>query len=114
MQVLYDKYKSRGFVVLGFPCNQFANEEPDDEAKIKRKIQSMYNVEFPMFAKVDVNGNNTHPVYKYLKSFDGVGTDDLEWNFVKYLVGKDGKPFKRYPEASNPMVCEPDIVALLG
>jgi len=111
--VLYDKYKSRGFVVLGFPCNQFGNQEPHDESTIKQMVAEKYGVTYPLFSKVDVNGPGTHPIFQFLKSFDTMG-EDIGWNFVKFLVDRSGKPVKRYATTTNPMTFESDIVELLG
>jgi len=109
---LYEKYKSKGFVVLGFPCNQFGRQEPGDEASIKKFATSKYGVTFPMFSKVDVNGANTHPVYEYLKSDPGVGTDDISWNFAKFLVNKQGKVVAR-DQRKKPYDFEKQILDLL-
>ncbi len=103
LEQLYRKYKDKNVVVLGFPCNQFANQEPGDEASIKQGCILDYDVTFPMFSKVDVNGEDTHPLFKYLKSelaglFGGV----VKWNFTKFIVGPDGKPLKRYSPFNKP------------
>jgi glutathione peroxidase len=98
LECLYRKYKDKGFAVLGFPCNQFGNQEPGDEAAIKSFCTLNYGVSFPMFAKIDVNGDNAHPLYNYLKNAKrGIfGTRSIKWNFTKFLVGKDGMVLKRF------------------
>jgi len=98
---------------LGFPCNQFGKQEPHDEATIKEFVASKYGVTFPMFSKVDVNGPNAHPVWKFLKSNQAVGTHDIGWNFDKFLVNKDGHVVKRVKGANKPFQLEKDILALL-
>jgi len=110
---LYLKYKAKGLVVLGFPCNQFANEEPDPEATIKEFVKTKYGITFPMFSKIDVNGPDAHPIFVFLKQ-DAVGADDIAWNFNKFLVGRDGKPVKRYATKVEPMDIEADILEQLG
>ena len=110
MQVLYDKYKSRGFVVLGFPCNQFGNQEPHDEATIKAMVAEKYGVTYPLFSKVDVNGPSAHPIFKFLKSFESMD-EDISWNFVKFLVDRSGKPVKRYvPSLPMPTLARKPIL----
>ena len=109
---MYLKYKAKGLVVLGFPCNQFANEEPDPEATIKEFVKTKYGITFPMFSKVDVNGPNAHPIFVFLKQEAG-GGDDIAWNFNKFLVGRDGKPVKRYASEVEPMNIEGHILEQL-
>ncbi|HKM94193.1 MAG TPA: glutathione peroxidase, partial [Prolixibacteraceae bacterium] len=97
LENLYEKYKDKGFVILGFPCNQFANQEPGDEKSISEGCMINYGVTFPMFSKVDVNGQNAHPIYKYLKStLKGTFGSKLKWNFTKFLIDADGNPLKRF------------------
>ena len=116
LEALYRKYKDAGLVVLGFPCNQFWNEEPGDEAAIKGFCTSKYAVTFPMFAKVDVNGPTAHPLYRYLKSQrPGIlGTGAVKWNFAKFLVDRAGNVADRYSMFTKPEMLEARIVALLG
>ena len=113
LQALYDKFKNRGFVVLGFPCNQFRQQEPGGEAEIERFCTSTYGVTFPMFAKIDVNGVNAHPLYTYLKSEKPgiLGTEAIKWNFTKFLVGSDGTVLRRYAPSDKPEAIEADLAA---
>ena len=113
LQALYDKFKNRGFAVLGFPCNQFRQQEPSGEAEIERFCTNTYGVTFPMFAKIDVNGVNTHPLYNYLKSEKPgfLGTEAIKWNFTKFLIGSDGTVLKRYASSDKPEAIEADLVA---
>lgn len=104
LQTLYDEYKQRGLVVLGFPCNQFGSQESKSEGEIKEFCSLKYNVTFPMFSKVEVNGPNTHPLYVFLKSkAKGVlGSESIKWNFTKFLVGRDGTVLGRYSSTYSP------------
>lgn len=103
LEELYQKYKDKGLVVLGFPCNQFGNQEPGDAKAISESCLINYGVTFPMFAKVDVNGENAHPVYKYLKNeLPGIGGSKVKWNFTKFLVDLNGKPIKRFAPTTKP------------
>ncbi|MBF0377824.1 MAG: glutathione peroxidase [Desulfamplus sp.] len=114
LQELYDKYKDRGFEILGFPCNQFANQEPGDEESIKQTCYINYGVTFPMFAKVDVNGENAHPLFKYLKqALTGFLTPQIKWNFTKFLIDANGNPVKRFAPKDAPNKIEKDIEKLL-
>ena len=115
LEKLYEKYKDRGLEVLGFPCNQFGAQEPGTEADIKSFCDLNYGVKFPLFAKIDVNGEQAHPLYKYLThDKPGIlGTEAIKWNFTKFLVGKDGEPVKRYASAATPEGIEGDVAALL-
>jgi glutathione peroxidase len=101
-------------VVLGFPCNQFGKQEPGTDAEIKAFAQSKYNVTFPMFSKIDVNGANALPLFNYLKSDPSVGTKDIKWNFEKFLVNKQGKVVERGGTPKKPFEFEEAIVALLN
>jgi glutathione peroxidase len=115
LENLYKKYKDEGLVILGFPCNQFAGQEPGDETTIKENCLDNYGVSFPMFSKVKVNGPEAHPVYGWLKSnFGGFGTRRIKWNFTKFLVGRDGNPVKRYAPTKTPESIEDIIKELLG
>lgn len=115
LQALYDKFKDRGLMVLGFPCNQFGHQEPNGEAEIEQFCNRNYGVTFPMFAKVDVNGVNAHPLYTYLKSEKPgiLGTEAIKWNFTKFLVGSDGTVLKRYAPSDKPEAIEADLVTRL-
>lgn len=104
LEKIYREYKDKGLVILGFPCNQFLSQEPGDEADIAKFCSLTYDVSFPMFAKVDVNGSNTHPLFGYLKKeLPGLlGTKDVKWNFTKFLIDKEGKPVKRFAPRDEP------------
>jgi glutathione peroxidase len=116
LEELYQKYKDRGLVVLGFPCNQFMWQEPGDANDIKSFCTLKYNVSFPMFAKVDVNGSNAHPLYRHLKNEARgfLGTKSVKWNFTKFLVARDGTAVRRYATATKPAKLAADIEKLLG
>jgi glutathione peroxidase len=115
LQTLYDKFREKGFVVLGFPCNQFGQQEPGGEAAIEQFCTRNYGITFPMFAKIDVNGEKAHPLYKYLKSEKPgiLGTEAIKWNFTKFLVGSDGTVLKRYAPNDKPEAIEGDVSARL-
>ncbi|MBS0487174.1 MAG: glutathione peroxidase [Proteobacteria bacterium] len=115
LEALYEKFKDKGVVVLGFPCDQFGHQEPGDEAEIKNFCALTYDVKFPMFAKVEVNGANTHPLYKYLKSQAKglLGSESIKWNFTKFLVDADGKVVTRYAPTDTPEKIEKDIATAL-
>ncbi len=115
LQALYDKYKDKGFAVLGFPCNQFGHQEPGDEAEIRRFCSTNYNVSFPLFAKIDVNGGDAHPLYKHLKSEKKglLGSEAIKWNFTKFLIGADGTVLKRYAPTDTPENIGADLVSIL-
>src|SRR5262245_10198633 len=111
LEKLHEKYKDLGFSVLGFPCNQFGNQEPGSESEIKSFCETNYAVTFPLFGKVDVNGPNAHPVYQFLKdALPGVlGTKRIKWNFTKFLVDREGRPLKRYGPQQKPEALEEGI-----
>jgi glutathione peroxidase len=110
LQELYERYQSKGLVILGFPCDQFAHQEPGSEEEIAEFCQMNYGVSFPMFAKVDVNGKNTHPVIQLLKdNLKSPLGKAIKWNFTKFLIGPDGTPLKRYEPTVAPEAIEPDI-----
>ncbi|WP_333803162.1 glutathione peroxidase [Sulfurospirillum sp.] len=115
LETLYQKYKDKGLVILGFPCNQFMNQEPLNEAEIKSFCSLTYGVTFPMFSKIDVNGENTHPLYKYLKETKKglLGSEAIKWNFTKFLVDKNGTVINRYAPATKPESLEVDILLYL-
>jgi len=114
LETLYESMKAQGFTVLGFPSNQFKNQDPENEAGIKNFCELNYGVTFPMFSKIDVNGENAHELFRYLrKETKGLLGDSVKWNFTKFLVGKDGKVIKRYAPQVNPLDIVSDIKDLL-
>jgi glutathione peroxidase len=115
LEALWLKYGKRGLAVLGFPCNQFGGQEPGNEAAIGEFCSLTYDVTFPMFAKVDVNGDGTHPVFAFLKKgAPGIlGTEGIKWNFTKFLVDREGKVLARYASALKPEDMADDIERLL-
>lgn len=115
LEALYRKYRDRGLVVLGFPCNQFGAQEPGDAEEIKTFCSLTYDVDFPMMRKIDVNGPKAHPLYAYLKAQKkGVlGTQSIKWNFTKFLVGRDGKVAGRFAPTVEPQALEGAIERLL-
>jgi glutathione peroxidase len=116
LEELYERFRDRGFAVLGFPCNQFGQQEPGSEADIGDFCEKNYGVHFPMFAKVDVNGDHAHPLFKHLKqSAPGVlGTELIKWNFTKFLINKDGTVAARYAPQTKPEEIAPDVEKLLN
>ena len=115
LEALHRKLRPRGLVVLGFPCDQFGHQEPGDEAEIKKFCALNYEVSFPLFAKVEVNGPNAHPLYRELKhAAPGLlGTEAIKWNFTKFLVDRDGAVVRRYAPTDKPASIEHDVAALL-
>ncbi len=115
LERLYRKYQGRGFSVLGFPCNQFGHQEPGTEADISAFCREHYDVTFPMFSKIEVNGPGTHPLYQLLKSAKPglLGTEAIKWNFTKFLVATDGSVLRRYAPADTPATIEHDLAANL-
>ena len=115
LEALYRKYRERGLAVLGFPCNQFGSQEPGDEAQIQSFCSTTYEVSFPLFAKVDVNGADAHPLYRYLKGErPGIlGTEAIKWNFTKFLVNRAGEVIKRYAPTDKPEDLDAAVAALL-
>ncbi len=115
LEKLYRDYRTRGLVVLGFPCNQFGSQEPGDAEEIAGFCQSNYGVSFPMFAKVEVNGPNTHPLYAFLKDHaHGIlGTEAIKWNFTKFLVDRKGQKIERFAPPTTPEEMKSEIEALL-
>ena len=115
LEKLYEKYRERGFVVLGFPCNQFGAQEPGDEAEIAQFCSLKFNVSFPMFAKIDVNGESTHPLYQFLKAEKPglLSTEGIKWNFTKFLVDRSGKVVERYAPTTKPEDLNEAVEALL-
>ncbi|MBN7769429.1 glutathione peroxidase [Marinobacter daepoensis] len=115
LQSLYDELGGRGFEVLGFPCNQFMNQDPGTDDAISQFCSLNYGVSFPMFAKIDVNGDEVHPLYRFLKrEARGVmGSEKVKWNFTKFLVNRDGQVVRRYAPTAKPADIKSDIEALL-
>lgn len=116
LEKIYEKYKDRGFEVLGFPCNQFGGQDPGNNNEIGAFCQRNYGVSFPMFAKVDVKGPEAHAVFRYLtREAKGIlGSENIKWNFTKFLVGRDGKVLNRYAPTTKPESLEEDIEKALG
>lgn len=102
LEALYQKYKAKGFVVLGFPCNQFGGQEPGTNEEIKQFCSSKYNVTFPLFDKLEVNGANRHPLYSFLSGEKSPFPGEIKWNFGKFVIGKDGKILKRFGSSTTP------------
>ncbi|MDX1754788.1 MAG: glutathione peroxidase [Marinobacter sp.] len=115
LQELYGDLKGRGLEVLGFPCNQFMNQDPADNDAISQFCSLNYGVDFPMFAKIEVNGPGTHPLYQFLKSQAKglLGSEKIKWNFTKFLLNRDGQVVKRYPPTAKPDAIRNDIEKLL-
>jgi len=114
---LHEKLSSSGLSILAFPCNQFANQEPGSNEDIKKFAQENYHVKFDMFSKIDVNGKNAHPLFKYLQNHPkckGFLTNSIKWNFTKFLINKQGVPHKRYGPKEAPFSFEDEIVKLLS
>lgn len=115
LETLYQKYAAQGLVVLGFPCNQFGKQEPGSADDIAQTCHINYGVSFPMFAKIEVNGAAAHPLFRYLKkTLPGVLGERIKWNFTKFLIGRDGKPIKRFAPFTKPEKMEAAIVAALA
>lgn len=111
LEALYNQYRERGLVVLGFPCDQFGHQEPGNEADIKSFCSLTYGVSFPMFAKINVNGADAHPLYRILKEArPGIlGSEAIKWNFTKFLIGRNGEPLKRYAPSDKPESLAADV-----
>jgi glutathione peroxidase len=116
LEALYQQYRAQGVEVLAFPCNQFGAQEPGSESEIGAFCEKNFGVSFPLFAKVDVNGDNAHPLFKDLKKdAPGVlGTEAIKWNFTKFLIRKDGSVYKRYAPSTAPLQMTSDIEKLLA
>lgn len=116
LEALYRKYHSRGLVVLGFPCDQFGHQEPGDAAEIRSFCSLNYEISFPLFAKIEVNGADAHPLYQYLKSARPglLGTAAIKWNFTKFLVDAQGRVSQRYAPTDAPESLAGDIESLLN
>jgi len=115
LENLYRQYRDKGLTILGFPCDQFGHQEPGAEEEIKKFCSLTYNVSFPMFAKIEVNGVNAHPLYKFLKSAKKglLGSERIKWNFTKFLVDADGIVVRRFAPITKPRRLEKAIAALL-
>ena len=115
LEALYRKHKDQGFAVLGFPCNQFGAQEPGDAAEIANYCSLTYDVSFPMFSKIDVNGPQVHPLYAFLKKEKKglLGSEGIKWNFTKFLIGRDGAVVERFAPTTKPQDLESAVEALL-
>ena len=116
LETLYRSYREQGLEVLGFPCDQFGHQEPGSDDDIRSFCKTNYDITFPMFSKIDVNGENAHPLYRWLKSAKPglLGTEAIKWNFTKFLVDRGGEPIKRYAPTDKPESLADDIKAALG
>ena len=115
LEELYAEYKEQGLAVLGFPCNQFGRQEPGSESEIAEFCQLNYGVSFPMFAKIDVNGNDADPLFKYLKKSQKglLGSEKIKWNFTKFLVNREGEVISRFAPTVKPKDLAKDIESML-
>lgn len=114
LEELYEKYKDQGFVILGFPCNQFGAQEPGDNEEIKNFCTSTFSVTFPMMSKIDVNGDDADPLYKFLKKEkSGILGDDIKWNFTKFLIDREGNVVDRFASQKTPKALEKEVEKLL-
>ena len=115
LEALWEKYRERGLVVLGFPCNQFGKQEPGDEGEISQFCELNYGVSFPLFRKIEVNGAGAHPLFVSLKkrALSLLGSQGIKWNFTKFLIGRDGQVVKRYAPTTKPEELSSAIEALL-
>ena len=111
LEAIHEKYKDKGLTVLGFPCNQFGGQEPGSNEQIKEFCSTKYNVSFPLFDKIDVNGPKRHPLYTSLAGKDSPFPGDIKWNFGKFLIGRDGKILKRFEPRTVPNA--PEVVAAI-
>ncbi|KAI9357423.1 thioredoxin-like protein [Pilaira anomala] len=116
LEELYQKYKARGFEVIGAPCNQFLNQEPGSEEEIEKTIREKYHITFPLLAKLDVNGSNESPLYKFLKEskHGSFNLKTVKWNFEKFLIDREGQVYKRYSSTTEPAKIAEDIEELLN
>lgn len=114
LEELYEKYKDQGFVILGFPCNQFGSQEPDGNEEIKNFCTSTFSVTFPMMSKIDVNGDDADPLYKFLKKEKGgILGDEIKWNFTKFLIDREGNVVDRFASQKTPKALEKEVEKLL-
>ena len=115
LEEMYKDYKDRGFEILGFPCNQFANQDPGSNKEISEFCLRNYGVTFTMFEKIDVNGENAHPIYKYLKAnAKGILSNEIKWNFTKFLIDREGNIVDRFAPTTTPNKIRKDVEKLLG
>ena len=114
LQKLYEEYNEKGLEILGFPCDQFAHQEPGDDAEIQQFCKINYGVTFPVFSKIKVNGKDAHPLFKYLRdTLPGAIGSSVKWNFTKFLIDSEGNPVKRFSPNTSPEALKDDILALL-
>jgi glutathione peroxidase len=115
LEALYRRYRDKGFTILGFPCDQFGHQEPGSESEIQKFCSLTYDVTFPLFAKIEVNGSEAHPLYTYLKKAQPglFGSEAIKWNFTKFLVNRDGQVLKRYAPSDTPEKIENDLKKML-
>lgn len=116
LESMYKRYKDKGLEILGFPCNQFLHQEPGSSEEIKSFCSTKFDVTFPLFSKIEVNGDNTAPLYAYLKEQapGALNTKAVKWNFTKFLVGRDGQVIRRYAPTDTPETIEKDLLELLA
>ena len=116
LQALWQQYRDPGLVVLGFPCDQFGHQEPGNEEEIRNFCTLNYNVDVPMFRKIEVNGPDAHPFWRWLKGEKGgvLGTEGIKWNFTKFLIGRNGQVLERYAPTTTPASLKADIEAALA
>ena len=115
LENIYEKYQAKGLEILGFPCNQFGGQEPGTDTEIQEFCQLKFGIKFPVYGKIDVNGDDAHPLFKYLKSEAPglLGSKSIKWNFTKFLVDKDGKVLKRFAPKDTPQKIEAEVRALI-
>ena len=115
LEALYRRYRDKGFTILGFPCDQFAHQEPGDEAEIQSFCSLTYDVTFPLFAKIEVNGSGAHPLFTFLKKARPglLGSEAIKWNFTKFLVNREGQVLKRYAPGDTPEKIEDDLRGMI-
>ena len=115
LENLYEKYKDQGLEILGFPCNQFGGQEPGSDSEIQEFCKMKFDIKFPVYKKIDVNGQNAHPLYQYLKEkAPGIlNTKKIKWNFTKFLISKDGQKVQRFAPTTKPEDIEQEIIKLL-
>ncbi|MDP7591956.1 MAG: glutathione peroxidase [Litorilituus sp.] len=115
LQELYEKHQAEGFEVLAFPCNQFKNQEKGSDEQIKQFCDLRFNIKFPLFSKIDVNGENTHPLFNFIKAKAPglLGSTSIKWNFTKFLINREGKVYKRFSPTTKPQAIEKDILKFL-
>ena len=116
LEALYRRYRDKGFTILGFPCDQFGHQEPGNEAEIQSFCSLTYDVTFPLFTKIEVNGSGTHPLYAHLKKAQPglFGSEAIKWNFTKFLVNREGQVLKRYAPSDTPEKIDADLKKILA